>query len=1081
MPPRKKAAAAVVKIDSDGDSDIVELIAAPVPPATPSATATATASPVSASASSRPRRAAAEAGDRKRASISYKESDLTDNDDDDDEIAIVSVKKGKGKGKGKAKATSDDEREHALERATSRHQAQIDADALLAAQLATANGRRRGAADDEDGEDGSDDDFDVQEDHSEDEEDDSDSDSDFSDEELPLSKRKRVVASKGKGKGKKSNAATPVRTPNDVANDALLSKMLQEKEDAKALRRAMLGDDYSTDDDDDDSLSELYQVRLHNGHPIAHSVPKDFVFKKPDNSNYIKTPENLGKRLPIIIKELANEARMQRMQERLRREAEEAETAKTVAGAGKKKTTRRSAAAAAAAASSSSAANDGAASSSTAAKGKAAKGSMQEEQRYETAIQREHRLRTEARLARSAAIDARTGRKRTRLSHYEKNKVKLQQEHPELTSIWHDLADIPIPEPQKADPPTNLSKGVTLLPFQLESLHWLVKQEDSPWQGGLLADEMGMGKTVQMISLMLTDEKRRKAIDKARATLVVAPTVAIMQWSNELAKYAPQFKVVLWHGANRAAVDSDEMRKADVVLTSYAVLESSFRRQETGFVRKGEKFTEKSAVHTMEWRRVVLDEAHNIKDRATNTARGAFALRAMYRWCLSGTPLQNRVGELFSMVRFIGAEPFANYYCLQCDCKSLHWNMVKGKFCAVCGHTPMQHTCFWNNEVLKPIQRNGAEAGEGKDAFMRLRTLLQHMMLRRTKLERADDMGLPPRTIVVRRDVFNEEEADLYQSLYTDGQRKFTTFIDSGTVLNNYSNIFTLLTRMRQMACHPDLVLRSKTGTAAKLLGDDVNETHVCKLCADEAEDPIMSACRHVFCRGCIGEYVGDGEDSGQKLECPYCHANLAIDLEQETMDAPRPEQNARQGLLSRLDLSKWRSSTKIEALVEELSALRSEDHTIKSIVFSQFRSFLDLIALRLSRAGFKIARLEGDMTPQQRDRTIKFFSENTSVTVFLISLKAGGVALNLTEASRVYLMDPWWNPSVEMQAADRIHRIGQHRPIIVKRMIIENSIEARIVELQNKKSAMIEAAIGKDDSAMGRLSVADLQFLFTL
>ncbi len=77
--------------------------------------------------------------------------------------------------------------------------------------------------------------------------------------------------------------------------------------------------------------------------------------------------------------------------------------------------------------------------------------------------------------------------------------------------------------------------------------------------------------------------------------------------------------------------------------------------------------------------------------------------------------------------------------------------------------------------------------------------------------------------------------------------------------------------------------------------------------------------------------------------------------------------------------------------------------------------------------------------------------------------------------------MDPWWNPSVEVQAMDRIHRLGQHRPIIVKRMVIENSIESRIIELQNKKSAMIEAAIGKDDGAMGRLSVSDLRFLFTL
>jgi len=1107
MPPRRRAPVkyeAAQLSDSDGDSDVVERLALPASASAPAPARRSSrrSAPASIAPQAPTNSSTAAAAPKKRASTGKLNGKQKLEDDDDDDAlhedsfeANPAAVAQRSKGKGKAKATSEDEREEAINRATTRNRAQIDADAILAAQLAG------GDSDDDvvaiaNAQDDDDEDELLEDD---DESDDDNSADDYNDEELPPARRRRISrptkaapVANGKGKGKAKQAPTrskAVKSPSSGSPKRRTSVPVSEPpasdddDDDSDFNLNISDEDVvgvSSDDDDTETLSrpiaKAPRTSKYRSAHIADSVPEDYVFKKPDYSNYIKTPENRGKRLPYVLKEFADTIR----EEKRRAEAEAAEAAAAAAAAeqkgvaGSSKDVPQSKKAPAKRGRKSATDKAG-----TAQAG--AKGSMQEDQRYETEKQREARLRREQREARAEAAAARRGVKRRFTTHYERNMSKLQAHHPELTSIWEDLAALPIPEPVSATPPSNIAPGVSLLPFQLESLYWLVKQEESAWQGGLLADEMGMGKTVQMISLMLSDAERGKKTDKARGTLVVAPTVAIMQWCNELAKYAPQFKVVLWHGANRATTSqSGELKKADVVLTSYAVLESSFRRQEQGFQRKGEKFTEKSAVHNIEWRRVVLDEAHNIKDRATNTAKGAFALKAVYRWCLSGTPLQNRVGELFSMVRFIGAEPFANYYCLQCDCKSMHWNMVKGKFCASCGHTPMQHTCFWNNEVLKPIQRFGAELGEGKDAFVRLRTLLQHMMLRRTKLERADDMGLPPRTIFVRRDVFNEEEADLYQSLYSDGQRKFTTFIDQGTVLNNYSNIFTLLTRMRQMACHPDLVLRSRTGQAAKLL-TDLEETHVCKLCADEAEDPILSNCRHVFCRGCIGEYVGDGEDNGAKLECPYCHAILAIDLEQETMDAPRPEQNARQGMLSRLDLTKWRSSTKIEALVEELSASRSEDHTIKSIVFSQFRSFLDLIALRLARAGFKIARLEGDMTPQQRDRTIKYFSENTSVTVFLISLKAGGVALNLTEASRVYLMDPWWNPSVEMQAADRIHRIGQHRPIIVKRMIIENSIEARIVELQNKKSAMIEAAIGKDDSAMGRLSVADLQFLFQM
>lgn len=153
-------------------------------------------------------------------------------------------------------------------------------------------------------------------------------------------------------------------------------------------------------------------------------------------------------------------------------------------------------------------------------------------------------------------------------------------------------------------------------------------------------------------------------------------------------------------------------------------------------------------------------------------------------------------------------------------------------------------------------------------------------------------------------------------------------------------------------------------------------------------------------------------------------------------MEAPALEiqenTTARQGILGRLNLDTWCSSTKIEALVEELTNLRNQDATTKSIVFSQFVNFLDLVAFRLQRAGFvvssrtgaytsslltptQICRLEGTMSPQARDLTIKHFMNNVHVTVFLVSLKAGGVALNLTEASRVYLMDSWWNPAASV------------------------------------------------------------------
>jgi DNA repair protein RAD16 len=179
--------------------------------------------------------------------------------------------------------------------------------------------------------------------------------------------------------------------------------------------------------------------------------------------------------------------------------------------------------------------------------------------------------------------------------------------------------------------------------------------------------------------------------------------------------------------------------------------------------------------------------------------------------------------------------------------------------------------------------------GPGKDAFAKLKLLLDCMMLRRTKvmswrsmrtslshicvqLQRAEDLGLPPRTVIVRRNYFSPEEKEIYLSLFSDAKRQFATYVDQGTILNSeysiyteipflfshfsdYSNIFSLLTRMRQMACHPDLVLRSRTN-ANTFVPDDEGETTVCRLCNDIAEDAIQARCRHIFDRECIKQYL---------------------------------------------------------------------------------------------------------------------------------------------------------------------------------------------------------------------------------
>ena len=150
-----------------------------------------------------------------------------------------------------------------------------------------------------------------------------------------------------------------------------------------------------------------------------------------------------------------------------------------------------------------------------------------------------------------------------------------------------------------------------------------------------------------------------------------------------------------------------------------------------------------------------------------------------------------------------------------------------------------------------------------------------------------------------------------------------------------------------------------------------------------------------------------------------------------------------------------------------------------KAIVFSQFTSMLDLCQFRLEQTGVSCVKLEGSMSLEQRDRVLDRFTRDPDVRVLLMSLKAGGVALNLTCASHVFLMDLWWNPAVEQQAQDRIHRMGQYKPVRVTRIVIGGTVEERILKLQEKKQLVFDGTVGRDNDALGRLTPEDLKFLF--
>ncbi|KAK6134781.1 hypothetical protein DH2020_031451 [Rehmannia glutinosa] len=651
---------------------------------------------------------------------------------------------------------------------------------------------------------------------------------------------------------------------------------------------------------------------------------------------------------------------------------------------------------------------------------------------------------------------------------------------------------------------------IPLLRYQKEWLAWALKQEESSVRGGILADEMGMGKTLQAIALVLlkrnisreicghqlptSSATFSKELPAIKGTLVICPLVAVMQWVSEIERFTSKgsTKVLVYHGANRAK-NLYQFAEYDFVITTYSIVEAEYRKyvmppkEKCQYCGKlfydrcskgkkhgsGEKELEndcpiensavdgrvssagKSILHSVTWERIILDE-----------------------------------------VRFLQIVPYSYYFCKDCDCRTLDYRYLgyaweEALFIPCCVVISVQQCKYLNivydtvqqnvqAHVASPIQDSGNN-GCGREAMLVLKhKILRNILLRRTKKGRAADLALPPRIVTMRRDSLDVVEEDYYTALYNESQAQFNTYIEAGTVLNNYAHIFDLLTRLRQAVDHPYLVEYSLTAMERKGKTVDSSKDEKCGLCNEPEEDTVVTSCGHVFCKPCLIDF---GASMGQNT-CPSCSKPLTVDFTTNKDGKEKSSKTTIKGfrpssILNRIQLDDFQTSTKIDALREEIRGMVERDGSAKGIVFSQFSSFLDLIHYALQKSGVNCVQLDGSMSMGARETAIKRFTEDPNCRIFLMSLKAGGVALNLTVASHVFLMDPWWNPAVERQAQDRIHRIGQFKPIRIVRFVIENTIEERILKLQEKKELVFEGTVGGSSEALSKLSEADLRFLF--
>jgi SNF2 family DNA or RNA helicase len=258
-------------------------------------------------------------------------------------------------------------------------------------------------------------------------------------------------------------------------------------------------------------------------------------------------------------------------------------------------------------------------------------------------------------------------------------------------------------------------------------------------------------------------------------------------------------------------------------------------------------------------------------------------------------------------------------------------------------------------------------------------------------------------------------------------------------------------------ALRPFILRRTKEQVAADLPAK-VEQTLFCELPPKQRR--LYDELRDHY-RAALGKKIGENGlgrvkilvlEALLRLRQAACHPAL---LDQERADEP---------------------CAKLDLLIPQLREIIDEGH--KALVFSQFTTFLALLRRQLDAEGIPYLYLDG-RTRDRQERVEKFQSD-PECPLFLISLKAGGLGLNLTAADYVYLLDPWWNPAVEAQAIDRAHRIGQTRPVFASRLVARDTVEEKILELQKSKRALADAIIQADQSLIAGLSREDLELLLS-
>ncbi|KAH7009780.1 SNF2 family N-terminal domain-containing protein [Ilyonectria destructans] len=532
-----------------------------------------------------------------------------------------------------------------------------------------------------------------------------------------------------------------------------------------------------------------------------------------------------------------------------------------------------------------------------------------------------------------------------------------------------------------------------------------------PINGGILADEMGLGKTLTALALICAsiDARSNSSPRDAHATLIVTPKSTIPEWKRQISKHIQpgHIRFVVYHGSVRSG-QKNQLMEADIVLTTY----------ETMRCKKDKK---NDLLFSQTWRRVFLDEAHRICNASSITFQVARRLKAISRWCLTGTPIRNSLTDYFSLISFIRVPQF---------CEKSQFE-------------------FWIHSPIKKKQ---------PQCFDALGDLIRATCIRRTKESCGLTLNLPSKTEVIEQVELDPDDQDLY-NFFRDRTAKIAAGLSEDKTGQNRRvpgrkrgrNILTLINFLRRICNHGQEMLPPSALQSWREKDNNV-DWGMMLLVGDSCE--ACGQCRQM---PELQDEASPRADS-KEPECLGCLSGVPSNGASKALQTTKGSKGT--GAVA--------PSAKLRALLQNLRREQTpasiQTCQGKSVVFSIWTRMLDLVGEALSRDGLAFQRLDGQCTLQGREAAIKIFSDQPNCRVMLASIGSAGEGLNLIAGNHVHLLEPHWNPMAEIQALNRVHRMGQTREVTVRRYIVKDTIENYIQWVQQDKLKLISRSLDSAD-----------------